>query len=134
MHDCLPLLQPPNFPAIRRGVLDTVQVNLGYRCNLSCLHCHVGAGPARKESMARLEEPGYEDLAEFLAAHGVEVVASLPCGENAPPAIGGFDPGRLASAPIATADHCYGCTAGAGSGCGGELAATCRSSMPTTGD
>jgi radical SAM/Cys-rich protein len=26
-----------------------------------------------------LEEPGQEDLAEFLAAHGVEVVASLPC-------------------------------------------------------
>ena len=26
-----------------------------------------------------LEEPGQEDLAEFLAAHGVEVVASMPC-------------------------------------------------------
>jgi radical SAM/Cys-rich protein len=26
-----------------------------------------------------LSEPGQEDLAEFLAAHGVEVVASLPC-------------------------------------------------------
>jgi radical SAM/Cys-rich protein len=26
-----------------------------------------------------LEEPGHEDLAEFLALHGVEVVASLPC-------------------------------------------------------
>ncbi|MDB5758555.1 MAG: radical protein, partial [Burkholderia sp.] len=26
-----------------------------------------------------LEEPGYEDMAEFLAAQGVEIVASLPC-------------------------------------------------------
>jgi uncharacterized Fe-S cluster-containing radical SAM superfamily enzyme len=32
------------FPALKRGRLDTLQVNLGYRCNQSCLHCHVNAG------------------------------------------------------------------------------------------
>ena len=44
-------LAPP-FQALRRGRLDTMQVNLGYRCNQSCSHCHVGAGPSRTEMMA----------------------------------------------------------------------------------
>ena len=132
MHATLPLLQDSDFPAIRRAPLEIVQVNLGYRCNQACLHCHVNAGPTRREVMVRetveqvlgflrvsgataldltggapemnpyfrhvvatarelgvkvidrcnltiLEEPGYGDLAEFLAAHAVEVVASLPC-------------------------------------------------------
>lgn len=132
MHVVAPLLKNTSFPALHRGRLHTLQVNLGYRCNLSCVHCHVSAGPHRTEDMnaetvevvlaylkrpnietldltggapemnahfrrlvteARhlgkhvmdrcnltiLEEPGYEDLAEFLATQRVEVVASLPC-------------------------------------------------------
>lgn len=132
MHATLPLLVATDFPPVRRAALQTLQVNLGYRCNQSCLHCHVNAGPNRSEMMeaatvdqvlavltarrvetldltggapelnphfrrlvagARalgvkvidrcnltiLSEPGQEDLAEFLAAQGVEVVASLPC-------------------------------------------------------
>lgn len=53
MHAVLPLMQTQDFPAIHRGSLDMVQVNLGYRCNQSCLHCHVNAGPKRKEMMTR---------------------------------------------------------------------------------
>ena len=53
MHATLPRLMNSDFPAIRRGKLDTLQVNLGYRCNQSCLHCHVNAGPKRKEVMSR---------------------------------------------------------------------------------
>ena len=132
MHATLPLLQSSDFPAIRRQATATLQVNLGYRCNQSCVHCHVNAGPNRTEMMdaetmalipqvlaargigtldltggapelhpdfrelvraARalgvkvidrcnltiLFEPGQEGLAEFLAEHEVEVVASLPC-------------------------------------------------------
>jgi radical SAM/Cys-rich protein len=132
MHPTLPLLARTDFPPLRRARLETLQVNLGYRCNQSCLHCHVNAGPNRTEMMegptidlvievlrarrlqtldltggapelnnhfkrlvqaARslgvkvidrcnltiLSEPGQEGLAEFLAAQGVEVVASLPC-------------------------------------------------------
>jgi radical SAM/Cys-rich protein len=132
MRDTLPLLDKVPFPAIRRGKLDTLQVNVGYRCNQSCFHCHVNAGPNRTEEMSAqvadvvikflarrrigtlditggapelnanfrrlvrearalgikvmdrcnltiLEQPGQEDLAEFLAANGVEVVASMPC-------------------------------------------------------
>ena len=132
MHATLPLLQATDFPALRRHALEILQVNLGYKCNMSCLHCHVNAGPTRTEMMDRenmalipqvlaarglhtldltggapelhegfrelviaaraldckvidrcnltvLFEPGQEDLAEFLAAHQVEIVASLPC-------------------------------------------------------
>jgi radical SAM/Cys-rich protein len=52
MHDTLPLLERIPFPALRRGALDTVQVNVGYRCNQSCVHCHVGASPHRTEEMS----------------------------------------------------------------------------------
>ena len=132
MHATLPLLKATDFPALERGRLDTLQVNLGYRCNQACLHCHVNASPDRKEAMggetvdlvlavlrarrlaaidltggapelnahfrrlvvgARaagvrvidrcnltiLNEPGFEDLAGFLAEQRVEVTASLPC-------------------------------------------------------
>ena len=132
MHATLPLMRHYGFPALRRSRLETLQVNLGYKCNQSCLHCHVNAGPTRTELMSRetladvlvfiqvskirnldvtggapelhphfrelvsrarelgvhvidrcnltvLFEPGQEQLAEFLAAHRVEVTASLPC-------------------------------------------------------
>lgn len=39
------------FPQLHRAALQTLQVNLGYRCNQSCSHCHVAAGPHRRESM-----------------------------------------------------------------------------------
>jgi radical SAM/Cys-rich protein len=132
MLDSKTLLFPTDFPALRRSRLETLQVNLGYRCNQTCLHCHVGAGPRRTEQMSAenvdavlgflrrerpaaldltggapelnpnfrrlvegatalgigvtdrcnltiLEEPGQENLAGFLAARRVKVVASLPC-------------------------------------------------------
>jgi radical SAM/Cys-rich protein len=51
MHATLPLLAATDFPPIRRRLLDTLQVNLGYKCNQSCLHCHVAASPQRTETM-----------------------------------------------------------------------------------
>ncbi len=136
MHATLPLLKVTDFPPLRRRSIDTLQVNLGYRCNQSCLHCHVNAGPNRTEQMdgatvdlvlevmrarriatldltggapelnehfrrlvasARalgatvidrcnltiLEEPGHEDLADFLCREQVQIVASLPCYSQA---------------------------------------------------
>ncbi|HAG93138.1 MAG: radical SAM protein [Pseudomonadales bacterium] len=134
MIDTRPLLfrSTTDFPPVQRGNLEILQVNLGYRCNLSCTHCHVNAGPKRTEEMSWhtaqqvlevvrkrrpavldmtggapelnahfrwlveqsraegvevidrcnltiLQEPGQESLADFLAAQGVRVVASLPC-------------------------------------------------------
>ncbi|WP_269618675.1 arsenosugar biosynthesis radical SAM (seleno)protein ArsS [Zhongshania sp. BJYM1] len=51
MHDTMALLEVTDFPAISRKSLDTLQVNLGYKCNQRCLHCHVNAGPTRTEMM-----------------------------------------------------------------------------------
>lgn len=53
MRDAWPLLRDSDFPSIRRGATTTLQMNLGYLCNLSCIHCHVNAGPLRKELMDR---------------------------------------------------------------------------------
>ena len=51
MRATLPLMEVSDFPAIRRRQTQTLQVNLGYKCNQSCLHCHVNAGPTRTELM-----------------------------------------------------------------------------------
>src|SRR6266542_2376052 len=39
--------------SLRRGRAEILQVNVGKLCNLVCVHCHVNAGPKRKEIMAR---------------------------------------------------------------------------------
>jgi radical SAM/Cys-rich protein len=51
MRDTWPLLDKIHFPAIARGPAQTLQVNVGYRCNQSCVHCHVNASPHRTEQM-----------------------------------------------------------------------------------
>nr|VFJ95769.1 MAG: radical SAM/Cys-rich domain-containing protein [Candidatus Kentron sp. LFY] len=53
MLTTLPHLQSRQFPPLARGDnLVTLQLNLGYRCNQSCAHCHVGASPHRSEEMS----------------------------------------------------------------------------------
>jgi radical SAM/Cys-rich protein len=47
---------------------------------------------------------------------------NLPLLAGLPQAIGDFDLPALASRPIHLGDHCYGCTTGCGSSCGGRLA------------
>ena len=71
MHDTLPLLKKTPFPAIRRGQLDTLQVNLGYKCNQSCLHCHVNAGPNRTEMM---DADTLALIPQVLAARGLRTL------------------------------------------------------------
>lgn len=51
MFDTLPFLKNSDFPAIKREKLESLQLNLGYLCNLSCNHCHVNASPKRTELM-----------------------------------------------------------------------------------
>jgi radical SAM/Cys-rich protein len=120
--------------ALRRSAPEILQINVGKLCNLTCVHCHVNAGPKRKEILTResvdrivdwlagtdiptldltggapemnphfryfirrvrelpmrrriidrcnltiLLEPGYEGLAEFLLENEVAVIASMPC-------------------------------------------------------
>ncbi len=140
---------------LRRQRTEILQINTGKLCNLTCVHCHVNAGPKRKEIITRetidrivewlgttdihtvdltggapemipdfkyfiqslraipqvetiidrcnltiLNEPGYEDMAEFLAAHRVTIVASMPCycpeNANAQRGEGVFDSSILA--------------------------------------
>jgi radical SAM/Cys-rich protein len=71
MRDTWPRLEQIAFPAIRRGRLDTLQVNVGYRCNQSCVHCHVNAGPNRKEEMS---SEVVEVVLDFLARKRVPVL------------------------------------------------------------
>jgi len=51
-------------PLVREPIT-TLQVNVGKFCNMACHHCHVGAGPKRKEKMAA---PVADRLLELLAA------------------------------------------------------------------
>ncbi len=53
MLDSWPRLRASDFPALTRGPLATLQLNLGYLCNIRCIHCHVDAGPRRTELMDR---------------------------------------------------------------------------------
>jgi len=78
MHATLPLLRHYKFPAIGRARLETLQVNLGYKCNQSCLHCHVNAGPTRTEMMSA------EILADVLAFLEVSGVQTLDITGGAP--------------------------------------------------
>ena len=71
MRDTFPLLIKTDFPAIRRRPLDTLQANLGYRCNQSCLHCHVAAGPKRTEEMSWAT---METLLAFAARQGIQTL------------------------------------------------------------
>src|SRR5262245_37576161 len=42
-----------NSLSLRRACPEILQVNVGKLCNLTCMHCHVNAGPKRKEIMTR---------------------------------------------------------------------------------
>src|SRR3954463_12294236 len=71
MRDTWPLLERIAFPPIRRGRLDTLQVNVGYKCNQSCVHCHVNAGPTRTEQMDRAT---VADVIAFLRSSGTSTL------------------------------------------------------------
>ena len=46
-------LEGLGYPELRAARVETLQVNLGWRCNQACKHCHFMAGPDRPEVMAR---------------------------------------------------------------------------------
>lgn len=71
MLDSRPLLLETDFPLINRDQLEILQVNLGYKCNLSCVHCHVNAGPSRTEMMDR---ETVELLLVFAQRHNISVL------------------------------------------------------------
>ncbi|MES1941148.1 radical SAM domain-containing protein [Salinisphaera sp. T5B8] len=60
-----------DFPSIRRDRLHTLQMNLGYLCNLACTHCHVEAGPKRTELM---DTATMDTALEFIAAQNIQTL------------------------------------------------------------
>jgi radical SAM/Cys-rich protein len=78
MHATLPLLKVTDFPPIRRARLETLQVNLGYRCNQSCVHCHVNAGPQRTESMTRDTISQVLDLLRAASVGTLDITGGAP--------------------------------------------------------
>lgn len=71
MHDTLPYLENTDFPPITRENLEILQVNLGYLCNLSCTHCHVNAGPTRKELMSK---EMIDKVLDFINLHNIHTL------------------------------------------------------------
>ncbi len=71
MLDTLPLLEEWPFPSVARKKMEVLQVNLGYRCNLQCLHCHVDASPKRTEMM---ERNVIDDIIRFLERSGIKAL------------------------------------------------------------
>lgn len=54
-----------------KGKIECLQMNIGYSCNLKCSHCHVEAGPDRRE---RMSLSVMEDCLRFVETAGVKVI------------------------------------------------------------
>ena len=78
MRDTWHLLKTTDFPSVSRNRLEILQVNLGYLCNQSCLHCHVNAGPTRKELMQRDNIVHILDVLEQTGAHTLDLTGGAP--------------------------------------------------------
>ncbi len=59
------------LPTLFRTHLEILQVNLGYRCNQRCLHCHVNAGPERTEMM---DQATIHEVIAYLESSNVQTV------------------------------------------------------------
>ena len=90
------------FPRIRRGQLKTLQVNLGYRCNQACAHCHVNAGPNRTEVMSNVTLRQVLSLAEKLKIERLDLTGGAP--ELHPEFVMAIE--RARAAGITTVDRC----------------------------
>jgi len=60
-----------NSLSLRRARAEILQINLGRICNLTCVHCHVNAGPKRKEIMTR---ETIDSIIDWLAKTEIRVV------------------------------------------------------------
>ncbi len=42
-----------SFPLIKKEYIETLQINIGLKCNQACKHCHVNSSPLRTEKMSK---------------------------------------------------------------------------------
>jgi radical SAM/Cys-rich protein len=65
------------FP-LRPKKLEVLQINLGYMCNQVCSHCHVDAGPDRKEIMTLDTMKQCLEVIHKTAAHTLDLTGGAP--------------------------------------------------------
>jgi radical SAM/Cys-rich protein len=65
------------FP-LRPKKLEILQINLGYMCNQVCAHCHVDAGPDRKEIMTKDTMLLCLDVIKKTGAHTLDLTGGAP--------------------------------------------------------
>lgn len=58
--------------------VETVQVNVGLRCNLACRHCHVDSSPARTEEMSWETMLAVLDAARVTGARTLDITGGAP--------------------------------------------------------
>lgn len=63
---------------LRPTGIEIMQVNLGYMCNLVCSHCHVDAGPDRREIMTRDYMQTILDIMENTDIHTLDLTGGAP--------------------------------------------------------
>ncbi|MDG1309241.1 MAG: arsenosugar biosynthesis radical SAM protein ArsS [Flavobacteriaceae bacterium] len=65
------------FPLLPK-TLEILQINVGYMCNQVCAHCHVDAGPDRKEIMTRQTMQQCLDVISMTGAHTLDLTGGAP--------------------------------------------------------
>ncbi|MGH1384796.1 arsenosugar biosynthesis radical SAM (seleno)protein ArsS [Kordia sp.] len=65
------------FP-LKPKSIEILQINVGYMCNQVCSHCHVDAGPDRKEIMTRETMQQCLDVIEKTGAHTLDLTGGAP--------------------------------------------------------
>jgi len=65
------------FP-LKPKTLEILQINIGYMCNQVCAHCHVDAGPDRKEIMTRETMQQCLDVIKKTGAHTLDLTGGAP--------------------------------------------------------
>nr|WP_255724758.1 arsenosugar biosynthesis radical SAM (seleno)protein ArsS [Tenacibaculum sp. Mcav3-52]BFF39579.1 arsenosugar biosynthesis radical SAM protein ArsS [Tenacibaculum mesophilum] len=71
------LKETNQFP-LRPKKLEILQINLGYMCNQVCAHCHVDAGPDRKEIMTTETMEQCLDVIRKTGAHTLDLTGGAP--------------------------------------------------------
>ena len=71
------LLKRHLFP-LKPSKLEILQINVGYMCNQVCAHCHVDAGPDRKEIMTKKTLQQCLDVLKISGAHTLDLTGGAP--------------------------------------------------------
>tara|TARA_Y100000385_G_scaffold226992_1_gene237761 strand:- start:388 stop:1443 length:1056 start_codon:yes stop_codon:yes gene_type:complete len=71
-------LEAVNKSVLKSKALEILQINVGYMCNQVCAHCHVDAGPDRKEIMTRKTMQQCLDVIKKTGAHTLDLTGGAP--------------------------------------------------------